>query len=171
MVIRQETKEDYDKIYQFVKTAFETAKVSDGKEQDFVSRLRNSKNYIPELSFVMEQNDEITGYIMLSKTIVRNENGSFGTLLLAPLCIGEKRRNNGIGGRLLGYAVKKAEEMGYKSIFLAGDRNYYRRFGFVPASEYGIKCQYDLPENLLDNIMALEIIPGSLEGVSGIVEL
>lgn len=34
--IRQVRPADYDSIYAFVRTAFETAKVSDGTEQDFV---------------------------------------------------------------------------------------------------------------------------------------
>ena len=35
---------DYQNIYQLVKIAFETAKVSDGNEQDFVLKLRDSDN-------------------------------------------------------------------------------------------------------------------------------
>ena len=35
------------KIYNVVKTAFETEEHSDGKEQDLVVALRNSNNFIP----------------------------------------------------------------------------------------------------------------------------
>lgn len=48
MTIRQATPEDFDAIYSLVKTAFQTAKVSDGGEQDFVLKLRKG-SYIPEL--------------------------------------------------------------------------------------------------------------------------
>ena len=34
--------EDYDNIYHLVKTAFVDARVKDGKEQDFVNKLRTS---------------------------------------------------------------------------------------------------------------------------------
>lgn len=50
--IRQENKNDYEKIYNVVKTAFETAEHSDGNEQDLVVALRNSDSFIPELSLV-----------------------------------------------------------------------------------------------------------------------
>lgn len=53
--IRQENKEDYDEIYNVVKTAFATAKHSDGNEQDLVAALRKSNNFIPELSLVAIQ--------------------------------------------------------------------------------------------------------------------
>ena len=46
MTIRQATPEDFDAIYSLVKTAFQTAKVSDGGEQDFVLKLRKG-SYIP----------------------------------------------------------------------------------------------------------------------------
>lgn len=47
MIIRRETPEEFSQIYDLVKVAFETAKVSNGKEQDFVDQLRGSGNYIP----------------------------------------------------------------------------------------------------------------------------
>ena len=50
--IRQENKNDYEEIYNVVKTAFETAEHSDGNEQDLVVALRNSDSFIPELSLV-----------------------------------------------------------------------------------------------------------------------
>ena len=47
MIIRRETPEEFSEIYDLVKSAFQTAKVSNGKEQDFVNELRRSGNYIP----------------------------------------------------------------------------------------------------------------------------
>ena len=41
MVIRRETPEEYSQIYDLVKVAFQTAKVTNGKEQDFVNHLRS----------------------------------------------------------------------------------------------------------------------------------
>lgn len=56
--IRQETKKDYEEVYNVVKVAFETAEHSDGKEQDLVVALRNSNNFIPQLSLVATQNSK-----------------------------------------------------------------------------------------------------------------
>lgn len=50
--IRQETKKDYEEVYNVVKTAFETAEHSDGNEQDLVVALRESGSFIPELLLV-----------------------------------------------------------------------------------------------------------------------
>ncbi len=74
MNVRQETAQDFDEIYHLVRTAFETAEVSDGREQDFVSSLRYSENYIPELALVAEEGKKIIGHIMLTRQrIVLNE--------------------------------------------------------------------------------------------------
>ena len=56
MRIRPESESNFGEreIYELVKVAFQTAKVSNGKEQDFVTQLRNSPDYIPELALVAE---------------------------------------------------------------------------------------------------------------------
>ena len=63
MTIRQAKPEDFDAIYSLVKTAFQTAKVSDGDEQDFVLKLRKG-HYIPELELVAEEDGVLIGHIM-----------------------------------------------------------------------------------------------------------
>ena len=44
MIIRQETEKDFKEVYKLVKDAFETARVSNGKEQDFVNEIRASES-------------------------------------------------------------------------------------------------------------------------------
>lgn len=58
-MIRPATREDYDNIYHLVRIAFATARVKDGKEQDFVNKLRASSGYIPQLELVMEVEGEL----------------------------------------------------------------------------------------------------------------
>ena len=84
MTIRQATPKDFDAIYSLVKTAFQTAKVSDGGEQDFVLKLRKG-SYIPELELVAEEDGVLIGHIMLTGASIRENGGCIGTLILAPL--------------------------------------------------------------------------------------
>ncbi|MDR1310149.1 MAG: N-acetyltransferase [Deltaproteobacteria bacterium] len=169
--IRPEIPLEYEDICELVKTAFETAHVSSGEEANLVRNIRGSLNYIPELSLVAERDGVLIGQVMLSKTTVTNENDVFPTLFLGPVCTLPEYRNNGLGGALINAALAKAKDMGHTAVFLAGDRNYYSRFGFVSASEHGIRCQHEVPPELLDNVMALELAPGALKGVTGIVTL
>ena len=104
MTIRQATPKDFDAIYSLVKTAFQTAKVSDGGEQDFVLKLRKGR-YIPELELVAEEDGVLIGHIMLTGASIRENGGCFGTLLLAPLSVALEWRAKGIGAALIREAL------------------------------------------------------------------
>lgn len=171
MIIRPENQNDFDTIYQLVKTAFETAHRSDGHEQDFVNSLRGCGNYIPELSLVAERDGQIIGHIMLSKTYIQTDSGRAETLLLAPVAVAIEHRNKKIGAELILTAMQKAKDMGFTSVFLAGNPAYYTRFGFVPTFRYGITCNVDVPPELLDHIMVCPLTPDAMTGAAGVVKL
>ena len=170
MLIRAEHENDYPTIYQLIRTAFETADVKDGTEQEFAENLRKGTNYIPDLALVAEQDGKLIGHIMLTKTYVKTTDCMFEGLLLAPVSVQLEHRNQGVGSALIRESLDRAGKAGFKAVFLAGDRNYYSRFGFVPARTFGIYCPQELPDDLIDNIMACELIPGILEHVSGTLD-
>ena len=168
MIIRTETHNDYDKIYDLVKTAFETANFSDGDEQDFVVELRESGKYIPELALVAEEDGCLIGHIMLTKLTIKNGEKDYHVLLLAPLCVLLEHRCLGVGAQLVGESFKRAREMGYDSVLLAGDPDYYGRFGFSCSEDYGIINTSGVPAQYT---LACELVPGALSGKSGTVSL
>ena len=146
MTIRQAKPEDFDAIYSLVKTAFQTAKVSDGDEQDFVLKLRKG-HYIPELELVAEEDGVLIGHIMLTGASIRENGGCFDTLLLAPLSVALEWRAKGIGAALIREALAKAAALGHSSAVLIGDPGYYGRFGFhsVASISYpGVPGEYTL---------------------------
>ena len=164
MVIRRETPEEFSQIYDLVKVAFQTAKVSNGKEQDFINQLRSHGNYIPELALVAEENGKLIGHIMLTKAYIIDSGNKFETLLLAPISVALEYRNKGIGSNLIKESFKLAKEMGYTSVLLVGDPAYYHRFGFKAAVNYGIKHKQNIPD---EYVMVCELVPGALYGISG----
>lgn len=164
MTIRQAKPEDFDAIYSLVKTAFQTAKVSDGGEQDFVLKLRKG-SYIPELELVAEEDGVLIGHIMLTGASIRENGGCFGTLLLAPLSVALEWRAKGIGTALIREALAKAAALGHSSAVLIGDPGYYGRFGFHSAASIsypGVPGEYTL---------ACELTPGALRNISGAIAL
>ncbi len=58
-IIRRETPEDHQAVYELVENAFASAEHSDGNEQDLVTALRKSGAFIPELSLVAEYDGKI----------------------------------------------------------------------------------------------------------------
>lgn len=61
VTIRPESPEDFPAIHDLVRRAFEHAEHADGDEQHLVDRLRRSREYIPELSLVAEEDGRIVG--------------------------------------------------------------------------------------------------------------
>ena len=125
MHIRLAQESDYQKIYELVQTAFLTAQVSDGTEQDFVLKLREGDTFIPQLEFVAEDNNELIGHIMMTKQNIQTQNGILTGVLVAPLCVKKEYRNQGIGRALITHAHQCARQLGYQAAFLVGDPLYY----------------------------------------------
>ena len=90
MVIRQETPNDYNEIYDLVKEAFATADHADENEQDLVTELRKGSAFIPELSLVAEIDGKLAGHIMFTKASVGNDP----VLVLAPLSVKPESKEN-----------------------------------------------------------------------------
>lgn len=84
MEIRVARPEDYSEIYRLVKTAFQTARVSDGIEQEFVLELRASSGYIPELEFAAFEENTIAGHIMLTMQPIKASKNGIRAVLAAP---------------------------------------------------------------------------------------
>ena len=163
IVIRQGQGNDIDTIYSVVKSAFEKVEHSDGDEQNLVNRLRNSEAFIPELSLVAELDDEIVGHILFTKIKI-GENVS---LTLAPVSVIPKYQGKGVGSKLILNGHEIAKSLGFGSVVVLGHPTYYPRFGYVPASKWGIKTPFEVPD---DCFMALELIEDSLINVSGVVQ-
>jgi putative acetyltransferase len=166
MVIRKETESDFDRIYDVVKTAFQTAKVSDGKEQDFVTQLRSAGGYIPELALVAEEGDALLGHIMLTRTHIVDGPDRHEILLLAPLAVALDHRSRGLGAQLIGESCRRAKAMGFSAVILVGDPGYYGRFGFRTSADFGIRNTNDIPD---EYVMVCELVPGALQNVQGTI--
>ena len=84
MLLRQEREAEFPAIYDLVKTAFETARVSNGDEQNFVARLRAGGNYIPELALVAEEEGKLIGHIMLTRTFIETAARPAAPVVIGP---------------------------------------------------------------------------------------
>ncbi|WP_294149006.1 GNAT family N-acetyltransferase [uncultured Clostridium sp.] len=172
VVIRVVTENDYSEIYDFVETAFKTAEVSDGTEQDFVLELRKGA-YLPELELVMVDETGIIGHVMFTeqKVNVTDKSGVesvFTGLLVAPLSVKLEYRSKGVGAALMNEGFKRALEKGYKAAFLVGNPEYYKRFGFKETGCYGIKNDSEIPDRF---VLGCEIVADSLAGLTGSIKI
>lgn len=166
--IRQEQIKDYEAVHKVVELAFRDMEDSDHSEPFLVDQLRQTDAFIPELSLVAEVDEEIIGHILMTKVEIISENKSVTSLGLAPVSVLPEYQNRGIGSALIREAHKRATELGYGSVVLLGHKDYYPRFGYKQAIDFGIEFPFDVPH---EYCMAIELCPESLKDVQGMIQL
>lgn len=167
LLIREETPQDYSSVNKVIEQAFREVEESNQMEHFLVNRLRHSDAFIPKLSLVAEIKGEIIGHVLLTKIDIESKTDSTPSLVLAPIAILPKFQNQGIGSKLIIEAHKKAIKLEYTSVVLLGHANYYPRFGYKKAIDYGIEFPFAVP---YENAMAIELIPNALQKVNGVVK-
>jgi putative acetyltransferase len=166
MRIRAERSSEFAAIRGLIETAFATARVSNGDEQNFVDRLRAGGDYIPGLALVAEDDEGLIGHVMLTRTHIATAAGARPVLLLAPLCVRRERRRSGVGAQLIAEVLRRAGERGHDAVVLVGDPAYYGRFGFRPSTVFGVVNDNGVPSEF---VMALELTPGALADAAGAI--
>jgi predicted N-acetyltransferase YhbS len=167
ITIRKEESFDHNWVIELTEKAFETLEISDHNEGKLVDKLRKAPTFIEELSLVAELNGQVVGHILFTPIIIDNGQQQFQSLVLAPVSVLPEFQKMGIGGQLILAGHQKAVELGFQSVILIGHPEYYPRFGYKPASIWGIKTHYELPSD--DVFMAVELTEGALSNVSGMV--
>ena len=165
--IKQEESTELPAICKLTEAAFADMPESDHREHYLVDKLHKSDTYIPELSLVAKTDKgKMVGYILLTKVEIVSGSEIYTSLAVAPLAVLPKYQNKGIGGMLLKEAHKRAAARGYGTAVLLGHKEYYPRFGYRKAADYGIKFPFDVPS---EYCQVIELIPDTLKGIKGIV--
>lgn len=164
LVIREETENDYFNVEYMTKKAFWNRYVPGCNEHYLVHKIRESEDYIPELSRVAEVNGEIVGTIMYTKSYVTDGINKTEVLTFGPLCVEPKFQNKGIGGALLETTMDLARKAGYKAIIIFGEPGYYPKHGFKTCDNFNITTR---DSKNFDAFMGIELVKDGLKGVSG----
>jgi putative acetyltransferase len=152
--IREERPDDIVAVRDLNKRAF-----GQDQEANIVDALRN--NGAALLSLVATVDDRVVGHIMYSPLSVGDINGA----ALGPMAVIPEHQRQGIGSKLVEAGNRKLKDAGCRFIIVVGHADYYPRFGFTPASEHGIKCEWDVPN---DVFMLLVLEQAKMESVSGL---
>ncbi len=56
------------------------------------------------------------------------------------------QQRRGVGGALIEAALARLRGTGCPFVVVLGHHDYYTRFGFVPASRLGLRCEWDVPD-------------------------
>jgi putative acetyltransferase len=156
--IRDEEENDRPAVREIVAAEFDT-----GGEADLIDDLRAGAD--PLVSLVAEEGGAVVGHVMLSPVSLV-EHPEAKLMGLAPLAVLYDRQGQGVGSALVRAGLDQCRKLHVAAVVALGHSEYYSRFGFVPASRFGLKCEYPVPDNAF---MALELEPGALAEKSGTV--
>jgi putative acetyltransferase len=157
VIIRDEAPDDRPQIDLLLDHAF-----GGTSESGLVARLR--KAALVALSLVAADEEQIVGYVMMSRLAAQVGGRPVRALALAPMAVRPDRQRRGVGSRLLSTALDRCRAGGAEAIFVLGHPAYYARFGFAADLAAKITSPFAGP-----NFMGLELVPGALSGTSGTV--
>ncbi len=160
LIVRPETVGDEAAVADVNEDAFERP-----DEAALVASLRRGRAYLPGLSLVAEVLGTIVGHILFTRLHVGT--GRTPGLALAPMAVRKAHQRRSVGSALVREGLRAATMCGEAFAIVVGHPEYYPRFGFLPASRFGIQAPFEVRDEAL---MALELRPDGLRGVSGLIE-
>ena len=140
MLIRAEEEDDHASVYAIHHAAFETA-----AEANLVNALRERAR--PLISIVAENEEQVIGHILFSP-VTLSEHPRMKLAGLAPMAVLPEHQRLGIGSALVREGLNQCRQLGFEAVVVLGHPEYYPRFGFTPASNFGIDSDYGVPDNV-----------------------
>ncbi|NLW56893.1 MAG: N-acetyltransferase [Firmicutes bacterium] len=160
--IRNEKETDFKKVEEITRKAFWNVYVPGCVEHYLVHIMRSHKDFLPELDFVIEVDDQLIGNIMYTKAKLVDESGEEKAILtFGPVSILPEYQRKGYGKKLMEYSFERAVALGYDVIVIFGNPGNYVSLGFKSCKKYNI-CLEDgtYPAAML----VKELKPDALDG-------
>ena len=160
--IRNEEQADYEIVEKITREAFYNLYIPGCVEHYLVHIMRNHKDFIPELDFVIELDGNIIGNIMYTRAKLTDENGhrkevlTFGPVSILPIY-----QRMGYGKMLIEHSFKEAVRLGYDSIVIFGSPVNYVSRGFKSCKKYNVCMENGKYPAAM---MVKELIPNALAG-------
>ena len=161
MNIRLEQTKDFREVENLTREAFWNVYRPGCTEHYVLNQYRTNPDFIPELDFVMEEDNKMIGHVMFSKAEIILDDGSrFPSWTFGPISIHPDYKRKGYGLKLLQYALEKAKEMGIGLLQMEGNIEFYKHAGFDLASKMRIHYHTEPREAEVPYFLAQELIPG-----------
>ena len=148
-MIRETQESDLEEVFNLIHSSF-----SNKAESDLVKQLISDGDVL--INLVVESSDTIIGNVVVSKITMEPDLGLFCGGV-APVSVLPDQQSSGVGSKLMTAAINESKKMGIDALFLLGDPNYYKRFGFVVSTlknDYSVENfqELELTEDCLVNI-------------------
>jgi putative acetyltransferase len=156
--VRPEAHADIDAIRDVHRRAFGGA-----LEAALVDALRQQAH--PLVSLVAVVAGTVVGHVLFSPVTLSSEP-ELSLMGLAPMAVLPSHQRRGAGSALVRAGLEACHRLGRVGVVVLGHPAYYPRFGFEPASAFGLTSEYDVADEVF---MAVELETGALRGKTGTV--
>lgn len=164
LIIRPETPHDFKAVELLTMRAFWNIHGPGCNEHLLVRKIRESQDYLPDISRVAELNGKVVGAIYYTKAKVVEGKTEHSVITFGPLAVEPTFQNSGIGKALLKETISLAKEAGYSGIVITGEPKYYPKMGFVTCDKFGIT---DAEGKNYDALMCLPLNKELFKSVHG----
>jgi len=134
-------------------------------EADTVDQLRQNCNDLLSLVAVLE--NQVVGHILFSPATIEGQGRNFSGMALAPMAVLPEYQRQGVGSELVRAGISKLKNRRCPFVLVLGHAEYYPRFGFEPASRYGIGSEWEVPDEVF---MILVLNEAEMKGISGVAK-
>jgi predicted N-acetyltransferase YhbS len=139
MIIRRELESDFRNVEELTREAFWNLYFPGCDEHYLVHILRTHQDFIKELDFVAEVDNQVVGNIMYTRSFVKEASGELiNTATFGPVCVHPSYQRRGIGSALINHTKGIAREMGFKAIIILGHPDNYCKHGFKNTVDFSI---------------------------------
>ncbi|MFE6065322.1 GNAT family N-acetyltransferase [Streptomyces sp. NPDC056525] len=149
---RPETAEEASVVRPLVAAAFGSE-----AEAELVDALRRDPDaWLPGLSYVAEAPDgSIAAHALITRCLVDGAPAA----ALAPVAVAPAYQRTGAGKAVVRAVLDAARLRGEPLVLVLGHPEYYPKFGFVRASEYGIKPGFEVPDEAMMALVLDDSVP------------
>lgn len=145
--VRREAEADHDAVRAIYAAAFDQP-----TEGAIVDALRGSAEAI---SLVADEGGRIIGHILFTAVSIDSLSGRSAGLALGPMAVAPEFQDQGVGSALVRDGLARIKKLGCPFVLVLGHASFYPRFGFVPASRFGIDAQW---ENVPDEVFMIAVL-------------
>ena len=156
--IRPTDSRDAAAIREVTVAAFSASEFGYHGEADLVETLTESA--VKHASWVATSEGQLVGHILFTPVLIRSDDAELHGMGLAPMSVLPSRQRQGVGAALVRYALSTLFADGCPFVVVLGHPEYYPRFGFEPAADFGVTHGF---EGIPQEVFFLGTNPGRTE--------
>lgn len=161
-IIRLEQSSDYRAVEELTREAFWNVYKPACDEHYLAHIMRSHRDFIPELTFVMEHAGRIVASIMYMRSWLEDDNGERREILsFGPISVHPDYQRMGLGKRIMQHSFDAAAALGYDCVVIFGNPENYVSSGFKCSKRYNVS----LDNNYFPTALFVrELKEGALDG-------